>query len=343
MDIVLTSWRQFTRSTRNLINMPIIIVLILALVTYFDPDQLVPIIKFAVSALLSTAPFIIFAVLTLAYIKASGAETTIAKAFVGRETQMIFFAAVVGGLAPFCSCEVIPFIAGLLAVGTPLSAVMAFWLASPLIDPPTIIITAGALGWSFALGKAIAAVSIGLIGGFAIKFAMQTGAFASPLRADKDVKPGCGTSPITGKPVWKFWQENTRIDQFKSEALSNGLMLVKWLSFAYVLEALLITYVPAKTIASVVGGEGITPIVVSAFVGIPAYLNGYAAPPLVAGLIEQGMGNGAAMSFLVAGAVSSIPAMVAVWSLVKPRVFAAYLSLGLTGAILAGLVFELVR
>jgi uncharacterized membrane protein YraQ (UPF0718 family) len=42
---------------------------------------------------------------------------------------------------------------------------------------------------------------------------------------------------------------------------------------------------------------------------------------------------------MVAGAVSSIPAMAAVWSLVRPRVFAAYLGLGLTGAILVGLVF----
>ena len=39
-----------------------------------------------------------------------------------------------GALAPFCSCEVIPFISALLAVGAPLSAVMAFWLASPLMD-----------------------------------------------------------------------------------------------------------------------------------------------------------------------------------------------------------------
>jgi uncharacterized protein len=72
---------------------------------------------------------------------------------------------------------------------------------------------------------------------------------------------------------------------------------------------------------------------------MPAYLNSYVAPPLVAGLIEQGMSPGAGLAFMVAGAVSSIPAMAAVWSLVKPRVFAAYLGLGITGAILVGLVF----
>ena len=72
----------------------------------------------------------------------------------------------------------------------------------------------------------------------------------------------------------------------------------------------------------------------------PAYLNGYAAVPLVAGLLDQGMSQGAAMAFVVAGGVSCIPAAIAVWALVKPRVFLAYLGLALTGAIAAGLIWN---
>ena len=84
------------------------------------------------------------------------------------------------------------------------------------------------------------------------------------------------------------------------------------------------------------------PIVISALVGMPAYLNSYVAPALLAGLTEQGMSPGAAMAFLVAGAVSSIPAMAAVWSLVRAPVFATYLALGVTGAIVSGIVFQMV-
>ncbi|MEN8742215.1 MAG: permease, partial [Phaeobacter gallaeciensis] len=90
-----------------------------------------------------------------------------------------------------------------------------------------------------------------------------------------------------------------------------------------------------------VGGEGVVAIAVAALVGMPAYLNSYVAPPLLAGLIEQGMSAGAAMAFMIAGAVSSIPAMAAVWSLVKPQVFAAYLGLGVSGAILSGILFQM--
>lgn len=46
------------------------------------------------------------------------------------------------------------------------------------------------------------------------------------------------------------------------------------------------------------------------------------------------------MAFLVGGAISSIPAMTAVWSLVNRLTFIAYLVFGFGGAILCGIVFQ---
>ena len=76
-------------------------------------------------------------------------------------------------------------------------------------------------------------------------------------------------------------------------------------------------------------------------VGVPAYLNGYAALPLVGGLIGQGMAPGAGLSFLVAGGVTSLPAAIAVWALVKRPVFALYIGIALTGSFASGLLFQL--
>lgn len=317
-----------------------IVVAIPLAVWIFDTDQAAQFTTFAIRAFVGTVPYIAVAVIMIAWLKAAGAEAYVAAAFKGRERRMIVFAALLGGLAPFCSCEVIPFIAGLLALGAPLSAVMAFWLSSPLIDPPTLFITAGALGWSFAIGKAVAAVSLGLFGGFAIKGLLSLGLFSDPLRNTTVNRCGCGPSPFDGKPVWTFWSDGERRSTFRHELIGNALFLAKWLAFAYVLEAVLVTYVPASLIASVVGGEGVMPIATAALVGMPAYLNGYVAPPLLAGLMAQGMTAGAAMAFMTAGAVSSIPAMTAVWSLVRKEVFATYLALGLGGAILAGITFQ---
>ena len=113
---------------------------IVLIIGIMDISNLPSIITKALSALMGTIPFILIAILLIASLKASGAERIISKSFQGREINMIFLATIVGGLAPFCSCEVIPFIASMLALGVPLSAVMAFWLSSPLIDPPALLI-----------------------------------------------------------------------------------------------------------------------------------------------------------------------------------------------------------
>ncbi len=144
----------------------LIIIGVVFLFGIVDSTNLQPVIIKALTSLWSTIPFIIIAVFLVAYLKSSGAERIISKSFQGREVKVIFLAALVGGLAPFCSCEVIPFIASMLALGIPLSAVMAFWLSSPLINPPTLLITARALGWDYAVAKTLSALSLGLFGGF---------------------------------------------------------------------------------------------------------------------------------------------------------------------------------
>jgi uncharacterized membrane protein YraQ (UPF0718 family) len=319
------------------------IVAILLALSVLDPEQLGPTLRFAVGALGHTAPFILFAVLAVGYLKATGAESLLAKAFEGREARMIAMAAVLGGLSPFCSCEVIPFIAALLAVGAPLSAVMAFWLASPLMDPAMFLITAGTLGIDFAIAKTTAAIVLGLGGGYVVMAFSKSHVFADPLRkATIKQGCGCGTNPFSGSPEWKFWQSADRRDTFRTTVVENALFLLKWLALAYVIEALMLRYIPAETIARLLGGEGAMPILLGALIGGPAYLNGYAAVPLVDALLAQGMVPGAAMSFVIAGGVSCIPAAIAVWALVKPRVFAAYVAFGMTGALLAGLVWNLV-
>jgi uncharacterized membrane protein YraQ (UPF0718 family) len=220
---------------------------------------------------------------------------------------------------------------------------MAFWLASPLMDPAMFSITSGTLGFEFAIAKPFAAVGLGLFGGFATMTFASSTVFADPLREKPQVGGCCGVKkPFADKPVWKFWSEAPRREVFRDTALENALFLLKWLALAYTIEALMVRYVPAELIAGVLGGEGVLPIFLGSLVGAPAYLNGYVAPALVDALLQQGMAQGAAMSFMIAGGVSSIPAAIAVWALVKPRVFVAYLGLALIGSFSAGVAWQLI-
>jgi len=315
---------------------------LLAALAVVDAAQAADSAAFAGAALLHTAPYLILSIAIAAWANATGADNLIARAFTGAPVLMIGLGALAGSLSPFCSCGVIPLIAALLAMGVPLSAVMAFWLASPIMDPSMFVLTAGVLDLEFAVAKTLAAIGLGLFGGTVVHLMMKGGAFADPLRAGIG-NGGCGGAKIrTPKPVvWRFWDHADRRAKFGTTALSTTLFLAKWLTLAFLLESLMLAWIPAETVTAALGGAGLMPIVTATLVGVPAYLNGYAALPLVGGLIEQGMAPGAGMAFLVAGGVTSIPAAMAVWALARPPVFALYIALSLTGAFASGLLFQL--
>jgi len=265
---------------------------ILAALAFVAPAQALDSAGFTLESLWQTAPWLLLSIAVAAWTRASGADQLVARVFSGRPVRMIVLAAAFGGLSPFCSCGVIPLIAALLGMGVPLAPVMAFWLASPVIDPAMFLLTAGLLDTEFALAKTVAAIGLGLAG------------------------------------------------RFGRESLATTAFLGKWLTLAFLLESLMLAYVPAEWIAGVLGGNGLAPIATATLVGVPAYLNGYAALPLVSGLIEQGMAPGAALAFLVAGGVTSIPAAIAVFALVRLRVFVLYVVFALVGSFTAGLLFQ---
>ncbi len=315
--------------------------LILLATTLYSAQQGLQSFEFVLTALAHTGPFLALAVLGTAWAMATGADNLIARAFVGSPLLMILLAALAGGLSPFCSCGVIPLIAALLTMGVPLSAVMAFWLASPVMDPTMFLLTSGVLGFEFAIAKTLAAISLGLAGGLAVYALAGTAAVANPLREGIG-NGGCGGSKVRApKPiVWRFWHDPARREKFRKESIATTLFLGQWLVLAFLLESLMLAYIPAENITAVLGGEGLAPIALATVIGVPAYLNGYAALPLVGGLIEQGMAPGAGLAFLVAGGVTSLPAAIAVWALVKPRVFGLYIALSLSGAFTIGLLFQ---
>ncbi len=307
----------------------------------FVPSQAIASAKTVVESLLQIAPYLVLAILAAAYTSATGADQLIAKTFQGRQKLSILLAALVGALSPFCSCGVIPIIAALLAMGVPLAPIMAFWLSSPLMDPSMFIITAGEISLSFAIAKTILGAFIGLLGGFGILALSGHPILENPLR-DNIGKKCCGPSdkPEAQDIVWRFWEEQARRDTFWREALKTFLFLLKWLSLAYLLESLLLAWVPAEQFAAYAGSGSVGSILLAALIGVPLYLNGYAAIPLISGMLKVGMAPGAAMAFVMGGGVSCIPAAIGVYALVKRPLFILYTIFALTGAMVAGLAYQ---
>jgi uncharacterized membrane protein YraQ (UPF0718 family) len=121
-----------------------------------------------------------------------------------------------------------------------------------------------------------------------------------------------------------------------NESLGATLMVIKFMALAFFLEALIILYVPPEWIAGVMGRGNSWAIFTAAILGVPTYTSNLSALPMIGGLLAQGMSPAAALAFLVAGPITTLPAMAAVWSLVSHRVFALYASFALVGAIVLG-------
>ncbi len=323
----------------------VVVVLAAAMITLgiLNPGQGLASLKFMLSSIQYIAPFFVLAVGLAASIKASGADKIIVRVFTGNPVKTVLLASVFGALSPFCSCGVIPLIATMLAAGVPLAPVMAFWIASPIMDPEMFILTSAGISIEFAMAKAGFAIVLGMFAGFSVLVAQKSGKMRIALAQQIRSSNGCGTTCTPSGEVevqWKFWKTPARIQLFKSEFIETAFFLGKWLALAFFIESLMVAYINPQWIQQYTGGDALYVIPIAALIGMPSYLNGYAAIPLVGELMKMGMSNGAAMAFMIAGAVSSIPAAIAVYALVKKPVFVFYLSTGLIGSIISGLVFQ---
>ena len=338
-QVVRSAARGIPFSLGRLDRVWLALLLLFAALALFVPAQALESARFTTDAFLWILPFLLLSVALAAWLKAAGADSLIGRAVSRSPAGAILVAALAGGLSPFCSCGVVPLVAALLAAGMPLPAVMAFWISSPLMDPESFILMAATIGLPFTIAKTVAAVSMGMLGGFATLAVQRLGLFSSPLKAA--VCGGCGSKALEdGKVAWPFWREPMRRAVFLDEARSVGLFLAKWLLLAFAIESLMVAWMPPDLIASTLGGESWQAIPLAVVVGVPAYLNGFAAIPLIGELMAMGMAPGAAIAFLTAGAVTSIPAAMAVFALVKRPVFLWYLATALTGSLLTGFGYQ---
>jgi uncharacterized membrane protein YraQ (UPF0718 family) len=303
----------------------------------FDRARLGSTLLFTLNALTSIAPWLALSVALAAGARATGADALVRRAFEGRPLRMIFLATLFGALSPFCSCGVVPVVAGLLAAGVPLAPVLAFCLASPLMDPSQFLLLSGTIGVGFAVAKTGAAILAGLLGGFGTLALTRAGWLGDEVVRVRKMS-ACATKQAAAPvaPVWRFWSEPERAQTFIVTAGAQAWFLGKILAVAFALESLMLAYIPAERVAGVLADAGGMAIPLAVMLGVPAYLNGLAAIPLVNGLIGLGVSPAVGLAFMVAGGVTSLPAALAVWTLLKPRAFGLYVGFAALTALLAG-------
>ncbi|MGH3148765.1 MAG: permease [Rubrobacter sp.] len=337
-------------------------------------------------------------------VRALKLDGAIRRAFSHRIGVAILLATAVGAFSPFCSCTVIPLVAGLLIGGVPLAPVMAFWVASPTMDPEIFALSVGFLGWDLAAARLVATLILSLGAGY-LTLALSRGGLlgkvlrrrrpdtgpdtgperepeegggccssetvspaslvpvavgakqacfapAVPVALPEGPGPSCGSGFDAGAeagPARERWYATALASlrdlswpEVGRDVAKESWWLGRWLLVAFALEALILAHVPQEAIAGTLGGQNPLAVPLAALVGLPLYMTEVAALPVVSGLLQSGMSPGAALAFLIAGPATTVPAMVAVWSLVRPRVFALYVGIAVVGATVLGLVTDIV-
>ena len=126
------------------------------------------------------------------------------------------------------------------------------------------------------------------------------------------------------------------------ETWNASYMVIKFMGLAFIVKALIILYIPSEWIVGLVGRDNSFSIFTATAIGVPLYTGNLAALPMISGLLTQGMNPAAALAFLIAGPMTTLPAMAAVWGITNRRVFALYLSFSLSGALFFGYLYSIV-
>ncbi len=332
-------------------------------------NELAQVGSFVLRNLWRVLPFLALTVPLAVAFRHTGISSRIRTVIGKTPVLAVTIAAAVGAFSPFCSCSVVPIVAGLLGSGVPLAPVMAFWLASPSMDPEILFMSAGMVGWDLALWRLGATLIIsfgaglltlvfergtflsqGILRGPAAAMAarpaaLSLGAAASAATA---AAPAGAAAAARSAPACACGAKPSFLSRIDLRALGkeSGQTLLRFVLLmvvAFVLEALTIRFVPAHFVAGLLGGKSALAVPLATLVGIPLYTSNLSALGLINGLLRQGMDGGAALAFLIGGAVTTIPAMSAVYGIVKPRVFALYLGFSVLGSLASGYAFKLVH
>lgn len=255
---------------------------------------------------------------------------------------------------PFCSCGTTAVTLGMIASSTPWAPIVAFMVSSPLTSPSELLLSAGLLGWPFALVFFGGTIVLGLAAGGVAGMLQRAGWLEGQARmATESCGSTCTTPTTTTAPALSLGPGAAAITEFgipgpgdrhrafvRELGVTGRRMAVFFLGFT-TLSYLLIELVPTAWLQTWLGGDGLGSVVAAAILGIPAYVNTEGSLPMLAGLTQGGMSPGAAMAFLVTGAGTSIGAVTGMLVIARRRVVGLTVALLFVGAIGLGALTQL--
>lgn len=299
------------------------------------------------STLLLTWPFLVISIVAAALTTYVGTDRL--EGWLRRRVWVAVVGAVaLASLTPFCSCGTTAVIIAGMAASTPWAPLVAFMVSSPLTSPAELLLSAGLMGWPFALTFFIGTVAIGLAAGGLTAVIERSGWLLGQARvkaSESRCADACGARVATGPgtaSVRELQTGRARLLDFAREVVVTGRRLLVFFLVLTTVGYLVIRAIPTDWVTGLLGRGASGAVPLAALVGIPAYVNTEASLPLVAALVDGGMGRGAALAFLVTGAGASIGSVSGLLVIARRRVVGLVIAILLVAGVLLGWVGEMI-
>jgi len=239
-------------------------------------------------------------------------------------------AASLGILTPFCTCSAIPMFIGFVESGVPLGVTFSFLVASPMINEVAMVLLWGLFGARVALLY----VGVGLL------IAIVSGVIITRLHMEKYVEDyvymikvgaAAGDAPMTFKDrviaSWRYVGEIFR-------------KVAPWVAVGVAIGAFIHGYAPENFLARYAGRDNPFAVLIAVAIGIPLYSNAEGVIPVVQALWAKGLPLGTTLAFMMAVTGLSMPEMIILRRVLKPRLLATFIGVVGVGILIVGYFFN---
>lgn len=254
------------------------------------------------------------------------------RALVGRGTVPGTMAAAgFGVVTPFCSCSAVPLFIGFLEAGVPLGVTFAFLIASPMVNEIAIVLLWGLFGPGVAIAYMLAGLTVAVVAGLVIgRLGLEryVEGYVWQVRAAGGL---IEVRPTFGERIMDAWRSTLDIVQRVLPFVVAGIAV----------GALIHGFVPTDLVVAVGGRENPLAVPMLVGLGVPLYSNAAGTIPIVEALIGKGLPLGSALAFMMAVTALSVPELVILRRVMKPRLIALFVAVVTTGILLVGYGFNL--
>ncbi len=237
--------------------------------------------------------------------------------------------ALLGTITPFCSCSSIPVFIGFTSAGLPLGVTFSFLISSPLVDLASLMVLMSFFGAKIAVAYVVVGILLAIIGGTII----------DKLKMEKYIDDYVwGTENTDMEPIELSQKE--RISYSREQVMGIIKRVWPYTLIGVGIGALIHNYIPQPVIEKVVGSSNPFAVILATLVGIPMYADIFGTIPIAEALFARGVGIGTVLSFMMAVTALSLPSIIMLSRVVKPKLLTLFVSIVTIGIIIIGYMFN---